>query len=694
MKKEQSQLEDKIRDLTREANALKQQVKGLEFSYRDPYPNFDRTKVKGVLAQLFSLDEDKFNTGLALEMCAGGRLYNVVSDTADTAALLLDEKKALCSRKVTMIPLDKILFHQLPPDVIAAAEKMAPGKVNLALSLIEYEAEVAPAMKYVFSHTFICQDNNVAKQVAFDPKTRSRCVTLLGDIYEPTGTLTGGSAPSSAGILLKIQKINALDRQVAEAANRLAEINETMRREAQKLARAREIRRDLELKNHEIRLAEEQINSNSSSSIIQAVEQMKEEIATAQEAISDAKNRQQAASAEVKKIEKDMKEFKNNKGAKLGELQKNLKKLKESNIKQSEALKGFREEFQNAQVELEQVESDLSAAKEAQEEVDAAIEAQQTEVDELAEKHKEAKEVHDMALAELSDERTKLSGFDEELKALEAASRKKSAQIAEEALEKQKLGHEVSKFHSQQQGSVEALNRLEREYPWIEEEQEQFGLQGTPYDFNSIRINEAKTQLKDLTERSAGQKKKVNPKVMNMIDSVEKKEVALKTMLRTVVKDKRKIEDTIIELDRYKKEALHKTHEKVSADFGAIFNDLLQGSSAKLVAPEGKDMTEGLEVKVQLGKVWKQSLTELSGGQRSLIALSLILALLQFKPAPMYILDEVDAALDLSHTQNIGRLIKNRFGGSQFIVVSLKDGMFQNANRYVIIAMVPRCGEG
>src|SRR3954464_11125612 len=66
---------------------------------------------------------------------------------------------------------------------------------------------------------------------------------------------------------------------------------------------------------------------------------------------------------------------------------------------------------------------------------------------------------------------------------------------------------------------------------------------------------------------------------------------------------------------------------------------------------------------------------------RSLIALSLILALLQFKPAPMYILDEVDAALDLSHTQNIGRIIKTRFKGSQFIVVSLKDGMFQNANR-------------
>lgn len=58
----------------------------------------------------------------------------------------------------------------------------------------------------------------------------------------------------------------------------------------------------------------------------------------------------------------------------------------------------------------------------------------------------------------------------------------------------------------------------------------------------------------------------------------------------------------------------------------------------------------------------------------------MILALLQFKPAPMYILDEVDAALDLSHTQNIGQLLRTRFKGSQFIVISLKEELFNNAN--------------
>ncbi len=76
-------------------------------------------------------------------------------------------------------------------------------------------------------------------------------------------------------------------------------------------------------------------------------------------------------------------------------------------------------------------------------------------------------------------------------------------------------------------------------------------------------------------------------------------------------------------------------------DFGSIFSMLLPGTMAKLEPPEGGDFMDGLEVRVAFGGVWKQSLSELSGGQRSLLALSLILALLLFKPAPLYILDEV-----------------------------------------------------
>lgn len=97
----------------------------------------------------------------------------------------------------------------------------------------------------------------------------------------------------------------------------------------------------------------------------------------------------------------------------------------------------------------------------------------------------------------------------------------------------------------------------------------------------------------------------------------------------------------IEELDEKKKETLKVTWVKVNKDFGSIFSTLLPRTMAKLEPPEGCNFLDGPEVRVAFGTVWKQSLSELSGGQRSLLALSLILALLLFKPAPIYILDEV-----------------------------------------------------
>lgn len=225
----------------------------------------------------------------------------------------------------------------------------------------------------------------------------------------------------------------------------------------------------------------------------------------------------------------------------------------------------------------------------------------------------------DIAQARLDDERARLTGFDDELRALEEATRSKAARITEEGLEMQKLGHQIERFHKEQQGAAQTVSQMEKEHDWIGDERESFGRPGTPYDFNGQNIAECKSSLRNLTERFQGMKKKINPKVMNMIDSVEKKEVALKNMMKTVVRDKKKIEETISTLDEYKKAALQKTWTKVNGDFGQIFEELLPGSFAKLDPPEGKAITDGLEVKVCLGKVWKQSLTELSGGQRCVL---------------------------------------------------------------------------
>ena len=98
--------------------------------------------------------------------------------------------------------------------------------------------------------------------------------------------------------------------------------------------------------------------------------------------------------------------------------------------------------------------------------------------------------------------------------------------------------------------------------------------------------------------------------------------------------------------------------------------NLLPSATAEIIPPQGcENCLDGLQFRVAFSCKYKGSLTELSGGQWSLVALSLILAMLKFKPSPFYILDEVDAALDLSHTEHIGKVIKNHFKESQVVFV-------------------------
>ena len=265
MKWQETQLEKEIYSLRQEADTLKRKVANIDFSYADPAPNFDRSKVKGLIAQLFTLDKDKSQAGTALEICAGGRLYNVVVDSAETGSQLLQNGRL--KKRVTIIPLNKISAFRASAEKIGAAKKLAPGKVDLALSLIGYEDEIVKAMEYVFGSTLICEDAETAKRVTFDPAVRMKSVTLEGDVYDPSGTLSGGSSPNSSGVLITLQKFNGLNKELRAKEDALTELRSVMTKEKKKLDSARQIKQDLDLKTHEIKLTEEQIEGNSSTSV-------------------------------------------------------------------------------------------------------------------------------------------------------------------------------------------------------------------------------------------------------------------------------------------------------------------------------------------------------------------------------------------------------------------------------------------
>ena len=175
-------LQDRVDELNSQLNAV-------NFEFRDPERNFDRSKVKGVVAKLVRVHDPKVST--ALEVAAGGKLFQVVVDTEQTAKALFTNGQ-LRSR-VTIIPLNKVAYKPIPSEVVAAAKKLAGDKAKPAIELVGYDNEIEAAMKYAFGNVFVCQDTGSAKKLAFTKEVNTRCVTLDGDDFNPSGTLTGGS---------------------------------------------------------------------------------------------------------------------------------------------------------------------------------------------------------------------------------------------------------------------------------------------------------------------------------------------------------------------------------------------------------------------------------------------------------------------------------------------------------------------
>jgi structural maintenance of chromosome 2 len=379
--KQESLLQQTVRKLREQTDTMRRRVANIDFNYADPTPHFDRSKVKGLVAQLFTLDEHHIDAGTALEICAGGRLYNVVVDTEVTGTQLLQNGKL--KKRVTIIPLNKIAAFRASAEKIGAAQRIAPGKVDLALSLVGYDNEVSTAMEYVFGNTLICADAATAKRVTFDPSVRMKSITLEGDSYDPSGTLSGGSSPNSSGVLVTLQKLNQLTKELQSNEKALAELQNTMAREKKKLDQARKIKQELDLKSHEIKLTEEQISGNSSSSIIQEVENMKASIVQLKSDTVEAKKRQDEASRDGKRIEKDMKDFHSNKDGKLVELQGSLDGLRKILAKNSAAVKVLQKELQGARLDSEQVGGDLSAAQEHLQESEQTLKAQEEEIEAL-----------------------------------------------------------------------------------------------------------------------------------------------------------------------------------------------------------------------------------------------------------------------------------------------------------------------
>lgn len=124
---------------------------------------------------------------------------------------------------------------------------------------------MARAIAYVFGDTLICDDAETAKLVTFADSVHTRSVTLDGDIYDPTGTLSGGSAPNSSHILIQVQELLEIESKLRDAQTRLGALEKEEQKSRNMRNSWRDLARDLEIKEHGLKLLEEQVGGSNAS---------------------------------------------------------------------------------------------------------------------------------------------------------------------------------------------------------------------------------------------------------------------------------------------------------------------------------------------------------------------------------------------------------------------------------------------
>lgn len=514
----------------------------------------------------------------------------------------------------------------IPLDKITYSEpNRVPYSCINALDAIRFNKKYDKAFKHIFSGFHIFENKANAAACCFECKVV--CVTLDGAVYDPKGTLTGGKSFFKYDVT-RMSDIKKLESEV-----------ECLRTSMLRPNMISELRCVCSSLSSVTCLSKDILCLKSKIEVLQGIVTSKIDVKSE---LQSVRNRMVEATKE--------------------------NKIRNAAQARSKALKKEIDDLIVIKNELEK-QTALSMERLAQ------LQSQQRAFD-LEENSRRASV-------------RMMESFDEKLKGLIKSTVKAASRITRLCDEIKPLAGQVFSSQSNENptntlliynNTSQPANATQSNFPngYLEFMETNFG---TDKRLMLLSFNTANVNKKFIEERMVFLKEKISQKrvVVSMDPSnfelLEKNAAAVQDLeekIRKLESDKIEILRSIERLNEMGVKENQRAFEHINKTLRVFLGYFLKNSDA-CISPE-------FEIRVKVGS-WKNSLSELSGGQKSLIALCLIFSMLTFKPAPFYIFDEIDAALDLNYTQSIGEIIQKEFHGAQFIVVSLKNNMFDNANR-------------
>jgi len=635
-----------------------------------------KKKIKGIHGVISQLGKVNKKYSCALENAAGAKTNFIVVDDDRVAGECIKYLKRNKLGSASFIPLNRIRYREISGDSRKYAKLQ--GAHGFALDLISFDARYKKAFAFVFGDTLIVDDVDTTRKIGIG---KVRMATLDGDLAESSGVMRGGFRQKSTTSFSEKDeedKLKAIEASLGEAMSLVSAIETKREANEQEINRLRTARSEME---GEIITMEKVLHLDTSD-------------------LDVSKNQQKELESGLDEVD-----------GKLSQMQKNIVLIN----KDLATLKTARQSTKTkaSQLKNPRLLAQLSAFEEAKTKFREDLAALKNEIKNVDEK------VNTLILPEkekimdiLKQHQKEEGSFKEELGGLKESvvSQEKELKLKEK---------ESVEFYSKYKGLFNKREKLSNELTQREEEIEKLRDRSRTFEIetnkHSLKNAEVKAKLAALNEefkrfkdtpllenKSTAELQKeitkfevmlsqmsaVNMKALEIYEQVEGEYMKLMEKKKSLYTEKGDIMMMMNEIETKKKDQFLKTFNVVNDNFKRIFSTLFRKGTAHLELDNPSDpFSDGLSIKVKLTGKRFMDIKSLSGGEKTLTALSFIFSIQEHQPASFYILDEIDAALDKHNSETLSKLIRSYSGNAQYLMISHNDSIISEADNLYGVSM-------
>lgn len=623
----------------------------------------------GTVAQLGEVDEKFAN---AIESAIGGALQFIVVETEDDAVEAIKYLKMLQAGRASFIPLRKIRDFRVDLDKGLLSER---GVIDFAVNLIKCDKKFLPVFRFLLRDTLVVDSIENARRLM---DKNLRIVTLDGDLVEKSGLMSGGSRERKGLLISKellekerelSEEIQELQREKEKIMAELSRVEDGRRNLRAKLdeinAKIQEIRGELKVLEERIRGYDNQIAEANKKIDLRSSERQNsiEELKKVNIGISEIERKIKESETILREIEGKLKE------SEIPEILSELDRVKEELSRNREILISVEKRIENYDFQKSQLNKNLEVLN--------------SEIEQLVKRKGELR-------LRIEEGRRRSEEINQRLRVLRDEEKSLGEKVKELREERDELLSELRRLEEEKSKTDFDLRRCEDRLSTLNEKltnvlEELKKFDGFEAPENLRELSDLNKELSDIQEELS-KFGEVNLKAIQDYENVKGRRDELVEKKGILEKERAEIIDRIEKYERRKKEVFFEVFNAINKNFGEILAELADGEG-ELFLDSDDVFNSGLHMRVRLKNKPMQRLEALSGGEKSLVALSLILAIQMFKPAPFYAFDEVDMFLDGVNVERVAKMIKKRSKSAQFIVVSLRKPMVEAADAVVGITL-------